>query len=298
MPPLPWPSELPLPPHAPHTVFTVPGSNVVLDLHGDPSDPDLTLFMAGNQYRALPDLIAAFRHQAADAQIFYATLPPGRLIDAMESGELRVGNLALPIAPDRIWPDVFMTGPKEHARLKRMGLVDEPRTYARTRGAVLLVRTGNPKSVRAVEDLLRDDVRVAISSPERERASFESYSATLAAQGGSGLIDRLMAKPSTISPAYVHHREVPQLLADGLADAAPMYFHFGEYLARAFPETFAYVPLPDDGNRIDELAAAPLRSARHPDLARAWCAFLYSTEAAAIFARHDFKPVASAGRNA
>ena len=94
---MPWPPELPAAalPGAP--LYVSEKSNVVLDFHGSVQDPDLVIFMAGNQYRALPELIAEFRgwiatqprHRGAKVQrIFYATTPPGRLIEAMESGQL------------------------------------------------------------------------------------------------------------------------------------------------------------------------------------------------------------------
>jgi len=41
-------------------------SNVVLDLHGSVQKPDLVIFMAGNQYRVVPDLLAAFREVDQD----------------------------------------------------------------------------------------------------------------------------------------------------------------------------------------------------------------------------------------
>src|SRR5262252_8677128 len=86
---MPWPPELPqdAPPKA--TRYVSEESNVVLDLHGSVQEPDLVIFMAGNQYRVFPELLPAFRewtktqprHRAAKvARIFYATTPPGCLI--------------------------------------------------------------------------------------------------------------------------------------------------------------------------------------------------------------------------
>jgi hypothetical protein len=44
-----WPPELssPLKPNATH--YEVAKSNYVLDFHGNPNEPDLVIFMAGNQ---------------------------------------------------------------------------------------------------------------------------------------------------------------------------------------------------------------------------------------------------------
>src|SRR5690242_2321725 len=87
---LPWPPELPSAALPGASLYVSEKSNIVLDFHGSVQDPDLVLFMAGNQYRAIPDLIAAFREwlpsqlefRAVRAErVFYATTPPGRLID-------------------------------------------------------------------------------------------------------------------------------------------------------------------------------------------------------------------------
>jgi molybdate transport system substrate-binding protein len=294
---LPWPPELPNGALPGASLYVSDKSNVILDFHGSLQDPDLVIFMAGNQYPVLPDLIAAFRSWLASSpprsgvkaeRIFYATTPPGRLIDAMDSGQLRVGNFWMDVRPDKLWPDVFMTGPRQQRRLQKANYLDGWSVYTRNRGVVLLVAAGNPKNIRGVEDLMRDDVRVALSSPAREPASFESYAATLRAQGGAQFPERLMKKANTVSPAAVHHRENPQFIYDGVADVAPMYFHFGEYLKKKMPEHFDYVALPAEGNFRDELAIAMLNNAPRRAAAAAWIEFMRSDAAAAVYNHYGF----------
>jgi molybdate transport system substrate-binding protein len=294
---LPWPPELPQDLPSGATRYVSEQSNVVLDFHGSVQDPDLVIFMAGNQYRVFPELLPAFRewmktqprHRAAKvARIFYATTPPGRLIDAMDSGVLSLGNYWIDVRPDRLWPDVFMTGPRQQRRLRKSKYIDGWSVYTRNRGVVLLVRAGNPKGIREIRDLIRNDVRVAISSPEREPASYESYSNTLRAQGGARFPELVLKKASTVSPATVHHRENPQFIYDGLADVAPMYYHFGEYLKRHMPDQFDYVPLPEKGNFRDELAVSLIRNAPHRHAALAWIDFIRSDAAAAIYNKNGF----------
>ena len=41
--------------------FTVPGIDNVPDLQGDVNDPDLVVFLAGNQYMVVRDLVLAFK---------------------------------------------------------------------------------------------------------------------------------------------------------------------------------------------------------------------------------------------
>jgi ABC-type molybdate transport system substrate-binding protein len=293
---LPWPAERPpeAPLHPqphPETRFDVPPSNCLLDLHGSLQDPELVLFMAGNQFRALPPLLDAFQHVHGPLRVFYATTPPGILIDAMASGQLASGNFVIELHRSLLWPDVFMAGPREYSRLAAAGWIEaEPLPYARNRGCALLVRRGNPLSVRSVADLARPDVRVAISSQEREPASFASYAATLKAQGGPALLAAVLAKPDTWQPQRVHHREIPQCLADGLADAAPLYLHLALYLSEQMPAWFETVELPEAGNHRDELAAAVLAEARHPEAAAAWCSFLCGPAGAAVLREHGFVP--------
>jgi molybdate transport system substrate-binding protein len=294
---MPWPAELPVGELPGATLYVSDKSNVVLDFHGSVQDPDLVIFMAGNQYPVLPELVAAFREWIATQpqhrgvkveRVFYATTPPGRLIDAMESGRLALGNFWIDVRPDALWPDVFMTGPRQQRRLKARGFADSWSVYARNRGAVLLVRSGNPKNIRGVADLALDDVRVAISSATREPASFESYAATLRAQGGPEFVDGLMKKPTTTSPQAVHHRENPQLIYDGVADVAPMYYHFGAYLKARMPESFDYVPLAAEGNYIDSLAVSVIRNAPRRPAALAWVEFMRGEIAAGLYRRHGF----------
>lgn len=297
---LPWPHERPATLPADAVDYGVPKSNYVVDLHGSTHNPDLVLFMAGNQYRVMPDLIRAYQGWIAAQpewrdvraeRVFYATTPPGRLIDAMVSGKLEVGNLWLDVAPGALWPDVFMTGPRQHQRLRQLGHVEAYFPYARNRGVGLLVKAGNPKQIRTAGDLARPDVRVAISSPRREPASYESYAAVIKAQAAADLADRVLAKPSTITPKVVHHRENPQFIADGHADVAPMYWHFGDYLKRHFPTEFEFVDLPADGNEYALLGVASIQSSPRPRAARAWIEFLLSDTAAAIYERHGFTAV-------
>jgi ABC-type molybdate transport system substrate-binding protein len=300
-----WPPELPNPALPGASLYVSDKSNVVLDFHGSVQDPDLVIFMAGNQYPVFPELIVAFRgwlvtqpaHRGVKAErIFYATTPPGRLIDAMQSGQLLLGNFWLEVRPDRLWPDVFMTGPRQQQRLRAAKYVESWTVYTRNRGVVLLVAAGNPKNIRGTADLMREDVRVALSSPTREPASFESYSATLRAQGGAQMPDRLLRKTSTVSPQAVHHRENPQFIYDGVADVAPMYFHFGEYLKRRMPEHFDYVALPAEGNFRDELAISMISNAPRRAAAAAWIDFIRSDVAAAVYNRYGFDYVSTEDR--
>src|SRR6267142_4237756 len=71
--------------------FTVPGVDNVPDLQGDVNDPDLVVFLAGNQYMVVRDLVRAFKDaRPAYQRVFVETLPPGVLVEQIEQGALIV----------------------------------------------------------------------------------------------------------------------------------------------------------------------------------------------------------------
>src|SRR5512146_3545592 len=61
--------------------FQVDDVDNVPDLHGNPAGAQLVLFIGGNQFMVLPELIAGFEKQHPELRglIYYETLPPGIL---------------------------------------------------------------------------------------------------------------------------------------------------------------------------------------------------------------------------
>lgn len=97
--PLDWPDETVVP-RAEAWKWTAPGSNLVLDFHGDPLKADLVVFSDGNHHMALLPALQAFCSaypQVAD--IFYATTPPMPVLTLLRTGALRLGNLIFDFIP-------------------------------------------------------------------------------------------------------------------------------------------------------------------------------------------------------
>ena len=233
---LPWPKEVPLDLSPGDTRFEVPLANYLLDFHGNAQTADLIIFMAGNQYMVLPDLVRAYmRYSPKVRQIFYVTTPPRVLVNAMDSKRLVLGNFWLDLK--QTWPDVFLTGISQQRALTQKNYAQGYYLYAKMRGVGLLVRKGNPLGITSARDLARPGVRVAITSPQREPDGFAIYGPVIENQAEQETLKEILARPSTIHPIAVHHREIPQMIFDGRADVAPMLFHFGQYLTAVFPET-------------------------------------------------------------
>lgn len=225
--------------------LSVPGFSVV-DAHGDPILARLKIFSDGNHHMALEAACRRFLDIHPEANdIFYTTAPAGTVKDAFQSGVLRLGNLSLTVRPNVFLGPRGVVGPLHEA-----GKISEPRPFARSRGSVLLVRKGNPLGVATVTDLLRDDVRVVCSNPTKEKASFGVYSETLCnlarSEEGDAAASVMLVKLRDVLAFHsgmVHHREIPQIIASGEADVAPLYYHLALRYVTIFPDLFEFVPL-------------------------------------------------------
>lgn len=264
-----------------------PGSNLCLDFHGDPA-ASLAVYSDGNHHMALRECLAAFRrrHPAA-GEPFYATTPPGVLLALLDAGRLRLGNLVIAARPH-----VFISPPGVLDRAVAKGALAGHVPFMRSRGNVLLVVKGNPKGIRRLTDLDRPDVRLFLSNPEREAASYEVYRDTLAGLARqAGIRLALLADAGrVVYGERIHHREAPEAVADGRADAALVYYHLALRYTRIFPERFDLVSL--DG-APERASADNVVTRLHAGLVgdggahgRALLDFLLGEEAAGIYAHH------------
>lgn len=220
------------------------GSNICLDLHGDPSAARLVVFSDGNHHMALEEALQAFLadHPRID-DIFYATTPPRIIAEALKAGSIRVGNLAIGVKPH-----VFISPAQVLDRLVADGYLRSYRPFARSRGSALLVRKGNPKCIHGVADLERRDVRVFLSNPATETVSFDTYAETLRKVAtreriSLGFLESGSKSERVVHGESVHHREAPQYVADGIADVAIVFHHLALRYVRIFPELFEMLPL-------------------------------------------------------
>ena len=279
--------------------WTQSRSNICLDFHGDPMRAGLAVFSDGNHHMALQQCLRAFLTRHAEiGDIFYATTPPGVLLQWLDAGSLTVGNLCLTLRPQ-----LFISPPKVLERVIAAGYAATHEPFMRSRGNVLLVRKANPKNIRGVSDLARADVRLFLSNPVTETPSYQVYTDTLKrfAARLDVTLDFLAAGPDAPHPRVlfgerIHHRELPQALADGRADVAPVYYHLALRYTRIFPELFEIVafdggvaePAPSPEQVISEFHLALIGDGgRWGDALRE---FLFSHEATAIYRHHGLTP--------
>ncbi|NOY67531.1 MAG: ABC transporter substrate-binding protein [Gammaproteobacteria bacterium] len=217
------------------------GTNICLDFHGDPGSAKLTVFSDGNHHMALEACCQLFLSKNQDIiDIFYATTPPNVLATALKTGVIHLGNLTIPARPD-----IFISPENIMQRLKDDGFIREFVPFARSQGNVMLVRKANPKNIQGIKDLLRDDIRLFISNPVTEKASYDVYrEAILGIATEQGLdTDAFTHKIDTATFGQrIHHRECPQSLFSDQTDVAVIYYHLALRYSRIFPEHFDLVP--------------------------------------------------------
>ncbi len=266
--------------------FTVAGVDDVPDLHGDIVEPELVIFLSGNQFMVTGDLIRAFQEDFPQYQrIFVETLPPGIMERQIEQGALVVGNLRI-----AIYPDVFTTG------RKRILELDDTRDwfgrivdYASNR-LEIMVPKGNPKGITGLISLGRADVRVSMPNPEWEGIGKRILEAYRKAEGEM-LVQRVMQEKVKEGSTYltlIHHRETPRRILADQSDAGPVWHTEVFYQQDALDNPIEGVLIPDAENERATYSAASMKNASHPQAADDFLNFITGARGQEIYRRFGF----------
>ena len=240
-----WPIEASQTDHDKDFNWNQAGSNICLDFHGNPSTAKLVVFSDGNHHMALEACCQTFLERNPEVDdIFYATTPPGVILQSVIQGGLTLGNLRL-----NVMPHVFISPINILEKLVKNKFMNEHRAFAKSKGNVLLVKKGNPKNIQNISDLLRDDVTLTLSNPNTELASYEVYTQAILKNATQNNLDtnafeQLVHKDSNavVFGESIHHREVPQTIFAEQADVAVVYNHLALRYTRIFPDTFEFIP--------------------------------------------------------
>jgi ABC-type molybdate transport system substrate-binding protein len=250
---------------------------------------DLVLFMAGNQFMAMDDLIGAFQNENPNIKnIFYETLPPGLELKQILSGGAVFKDKILNVFPD-IYTSVSQKGMQ---LLENTGFISEGdfHLYLRNR-LTLMVVEGNPKKITSVADLGRDDVRVSQPDPANEDIAFHIMEMYRQA-GGNELVRRIMeekrAEGTTIY-TIVHHRETPLRISKKTVDIGPVWATETIH-ARSSGLSFEIIEPGEDldqRQRINYYICKLLKTP-HPQNAQKFINFILSRTAQQIYQQYGF----------
>ena len=277
------------PPHAETSTdvvdLTVPPVDAIADLHGNPTAADLILFMNGNQFMVMDDAVEAFRQgQPEVREVFFETIPPGKLLEQARDRTLQIGRLRLSIKPDAV-----AAGPGLLAPLYEDGLIEQPVVYA-SNDLAILVAKGNPKSIRGLADLARPEVRVAMPNLRYEGVA-ELIGQALEKAGGPQLRRSVLEEKAAFGHTRwtdIHHRESALWLAAGEVDACPLWSTEARYHCVGLGAEMEIVTIPGEHNVTGKYAIAVVRDCAHPAAAQAYVDFLRGPSGRELYARYGF----------
>ncbi len=254
-----------------------------------PRDADLVLWLAGNQFFAMDDVVHAFQAQQRGMTVGLITLPPGLLLEAIEKGGWSYQGRDYPGTPD-IYASVNLGHLKT---LKGKGLAADYRIYMHNE-MVLLVARGNPKNIRGIADVGRADVRSSMPNPVNE-GIMQFYGKKVLQR--HGLWDKLSGGKECVSCATspnnwftaVHHRETPTRILAGTSDTGIVWLT--EFIeAQRAGSAVEAVRLPVEDSLRDEVAyvITTLASSAHRPAAQRYLDFLSSPAGQATYAKFGF----------
>ncbi len=229
-----WPADASAPGSAPSGKFTLipkdkdsdlklyTGSGVIQGaeaLARMQKEAGLILWLAGNQFFAMDEVIKRFHQVRPGMAIGLITMPPGLEQQAVLAGGWTYNGVDYPGRPD-----LYASVSLGHLQaLKKAGLMDTYAVYMHNELQIMVAK-GNPKNVRGIDDLVRPDVRTSMPNPVSEgimqfyaRPVLERHGLWERISGG-----RECASCQTTPQNWftsVHHRETPARIKAGLSDA-------------------------------------------------------------------------------
>ncbi|MEW6327926.1 MAG: substrate-binding domain-containing protein [Thermodesulfobacteriota bacterium] len=268
-------------------------SNMGGDLHHleNMDDADLALFVAGNQFMVMPELLAAFQQQYPEIKkIFYETLPPG-----MELKQILAGGAIFQDRVIDVKPDIYASVNEDAMHsLEEANLIEKGKFFLYLHNRiVLMVPEGNPVRITSVHDLARDEVRISQPNPETEDIALHIIGMYREA-GGEALVKRIMegkrAEGTTIL-TIVHHRETPLRLKKRTVDVGPVWAT--EY-KNARQERLPFECI-EPGEALDQrdkinYFITVLKNAPNPSNAVKFLDFIKSDLARNIYKKYGFVP--------
>jgi ABC-type molybdate transport system substrate-binding protein len=152
-----------------------------------------------------------------------------------------------------------------------------------------MVPKGNPKGIRSIFDLARDDV--VISHPNPENEDIGKYIVQMYLEvGGEELMRKIMvekAKKGTTKFTTIHHRETPERILKGEADIGLVWATEVIYAQmKGLPVEMVEVER-DMRDRVNYYIAK-LKDAPNPENAEAFLEFIRSDEAKRIYEKYGF----------
>ena len=252
-------------------------------------DAELILWLAGNQFFAMDDVVRAFQAQNPGMDVGLITLPPGLILSAIDKGGWTYSGRSYAGRPD-----VYSSVNLGHLRkLKAAGRMSQYAIHMHNE-MVLMVAKGNPKKIRGIADVGRPDVRTSMPNPVNEgimqfygRKVLERHKLWSHVSAGKECFS-CQTTPNNWFTA-VHHRETPDRILAGQSDTGIVWVTEGIEAQRE-GKNIEMVRLPPQDSLRDEVAYAigPLDASPRKAAAMRYLAFLATPQAQGAYAKYGF----------
>jgi hypothetical protein len=277
-------------------------TDTVPDIVGRLGTPaSLVIFSEGNHLMVLlgDDIVGAFpawaraQPQYADLELdnlVVVTLPQPVVVQMIRTGGIALGNLTLDVSrKSGFYADIVMAGSEPLRELRKLGVIEpQARFFSKNRGPALLVRKGNPLGIHGLTDIARTGARIALPDAS-EAAARARYRAAIEGLIGESAADALFAAEVAHFPGRIGivHRDLPEMVARGYADAAFTQYHLISYWTRMFPTHFELVPVSGGERFFVKIAFGRVIDPLHPRALTAFDEFFFG-RAKDVYPRYDF----------
>jgi ABC-type molybdate transport system substrate-binding protein len=260
---------------------------------GDSYTADLVMYLAGNQFMVMEELISDFQSRNPDIETIYVeTIPPGQILknQILQQGEIDG-------TPTAMNPDLFASVNLNHLKkLAAGGVMHDYMIYVHNK-LELMVAAGNPKAITGPEDLARPDLVQSHPNPITE-GIFKFYGSAML--NDLGLYEQVTGNAECNSCWAIegktwftsrHHRETPQRIEDGEADVGIVWTtEVIEEHAQGRAIDGVAIPAPLNKQDVVGYAIGGLSTGRNPYNAMRFLSYLASDRAQGIYAKYGFIP--------
>jgi ABC-type molybdate transport system substrate-binding protein len=258
---------------------------------GDSYTSDLVMYLAGNQFMVMEELIKDFQAKNPDIKTVYVeTIPPGQILNKqlLTQGEIDGQKTNQK-------PDLYASVNKKHLlTLKEKNRMSDYIIYTYNK-LELMVKKGNPKGIKGPEDLARDDLVQSHPNPLTE-GIFKFYGSEMLKD--LGIYDKVTggkeckgcwAVPEKTWFTERHHRETPFRIENGEADVGIVWTTEVVH-AKAEGRNIEGVAIPAPLNKQSKVAYAigKLTDGKNQKNADRFIQYLATDEAQAIYAKYGF----------
>lgn len=257
----------------------------------DSYSSDLVMYLAGNQFMAMEELIKDFQNKNPDIKTVYVeTIPPGQILKGqiLKQGKINGQKTAQN-------PDLYASVNLGHLKkLKAKKIMSEYITYTHNQ-LELMIAKGNPKSIKGPNDLKREDLVQSHPNPLTE-GIFKFYGSQMLKD--LGIYEQVTANKKCKGCWAIkdktwfttrHHRETPFRIENGQADVGIVWSTEVQH-AKTEKRSIDGVKIPAPYNMASKVgyAIGGLNNAKNPKNAKRYLAYLATDAAQNIYASYGF----------